>query len=511
MRKQLPECIELTGVGRFVLSHRKVPGELNYRPCSADGCTFGHDPETVEAEAAAMLAKEAELAADKTKDGRVRFSRWRMTHAVCHSNIQPGKYGEPMFEHDLEDQILDALHLAQLGVPKTPWKHGVLNNASDDAREAISEQLAEWRHPLDTKRKDAGRQRVQKWFTGEKWATFCSGERGSPGGPIAIATLVLIIADDMQARGVTRGSGTAESDPDAAMHVATVVAKPKAKSSKTVFAARNALAAAAASEPVRAAETVPLLQHVPTAMELAADPEDIAIIRQLFGSRAQTIINTLLAFDAYFNWYYPLKESIPLFAPIPIREARAFENMNTAIDMMEMFERISIRNHKSFLVHGAIFKVTRDILHVGDIWSFSLSALELQNAETKRVASSSAAKNLTLRQGGDARIRPLPPGVQGPAQRVHTKGFPTTMAISLIKNLLVTQKLRSGDGLSTIATMPASRRTHRLMDDGRTKQRRTAVKLENLTGPGYTPRTDSCLKAFVRLLAARASQEESSQ
>ena len=200
-----------------------------------------------------------------------------------------------------------------------------------------------------------------------------------------------------------------------------------------------------------------------------------------------------------------------MFAPIPIREARAFENMNTAIDMMEMFERISIRNHKSFLVHGAIFKVTRDILHVGDIWSFSLSALELQNAETKRVASSSAAKNLTLRQGGDARIRPLPPGVQGPAQRVHTKGFPTTMAISLIKNLLVTQKLRSGDGLSTIATMPASRRTHRLMDDGRTKQRRTAVKLENLTGPGYTPRTDSCLKAFVRLLAARASQEESSQ
>ena len=70
---------------------------------------------------------------------------------------------------------------------------------------------------------------MQKWFTGEKWATFCSGERGSPGGPIAVATLVLIIADDMQARGVTRGSGTAESDPDAAVHVATVVAKAKSE------------------------------------------------------------------------------------------------------------------------------------------------------------------------------------------------------------------------------------------------------------------------------------------
>ena len=45
-------------------------------------------------------------------------------------------------------------------------------------------------------------------------------------------------------------------------------------------------------------------------MELAADPEDLAIIRKVFGSRAQTLINTLLAFDSYFNWYYPLKESM---------------------------------------------------------------------------------------------------------------------------------------------------------------------------------------------------------
>jgi hypothetical protein len=50
---------------------------------------------------------------------------------------------------------------------------------------------------------------------------------------------------------------------------------------------------------------------VPTAIELAADPADLAIIRALFGSRAQTIINALLSSDAYFNWYYPLKASIP--------------------------------------------------------------------------------------------------------------------------------------------------------------------------------------------------------
>ena len=63
-----------------------------------------------------------------------------------------------MLEHDLDDQILDPLHMAELGLPKTPWKFGILRNASDDAREEISEQLREWKHPLDTRRKDDNKQ-----------------------------------------------------------------------------------------------------------------------------------------------------------------------------------------------------------------------------------------------------------------------------------------------------------------------------------------------------------------
>ena len=33
-------------------------------------------------------------------------------------------------------------------------QHGILNNASDDAREKISDLLKEWKHPLDCRRKD---------------------------------------------------------------------------------------------------------------------------------------------------------------------------------------------------------------------------------------------------------------------------------------------------------------------------------------------------------------------
>ena len=54
--------------------------------------------------------------------------------------------------------------------------------------------------------------------------------------------------------------------------------------------------------------------------------------------------------------------------------------------------------------HGAVFKMTRDILSVGDIWAGDLSPLELQNAETKRVAESSGARNLELTSEGQMRI-----------------------------------------------------------------------------------------------------------
>ena len=112
-----------------------------------------------------------------------------------------------MFHHHMDRQVLDALHLGALGLPKTPWKHGILNNASDDARQKIADRLKDIGHPLDTRRKDDNRSRSQKWFAGERWLTFCAGQRGSSGGPQEIAKIVKIIADDLEARGVDRGAG----------------------------------------------------------------------------------------------------------------------------------------------------------------------------------------------------------------------------------------------------------------------------------------------------------------
>ena len=189
-------------------------------------------------------------------------------------------------------------------------------------------------------------------------------------------------------------------------------------------------------------------------------------------------------------------------AALPVREARALHNMQTAVDLFEIYERVSIANSKSFMPHGAVFKVTSDILTVGDIWAVDLSPLELLNAETKRVAESSGARRIVASVEPAQQRKPLRSGAQGPANLVTTKSMSTTMALSTLNHMLMQQQLRRGDGLFAI---PDSRRTERLMCTGRTKHASTGIKLEKLNcDDSYDPRSDTCVKAYVRLLAANA-------
>ncbi len=82
----------------------------------------------------------------------------------------------------------------------------------------------------------------------------------------------------------------------------------------------------------------------------------------------------------------------------------------------------------------------------------------------------------------------------------------TSLALSTLKNLLAKQYLRRGDGLFAFND---SRRKERLFgSSGSTRLTlgSTGVKLE-LIGSEYAPRHDTCIKAVVRLLAIKASEE----
>lgn len=515
-------CRELSCLEREILSHNPPQGETLPRPCIAPGCRFAHNRQTAAAEYADLLAAEAELQQDTSKEGKRRFSEWRMRHAykgaVHHFNVQPGSYGRPLFRHHMKYQILDSLHLAVLGLPKIPWKYGIKNNASDDALESISQQLKEWKHPLDMRRKDDGRVREQKWFTGEKWLSFCAGKNGSPGRPIAIASLVLIIADDLQKRGVKmgaaeRGEDVEVQDPPQAAQQPTANRGRGGRAggrgrSRSSFADRvqgacRAIACADASSSAEAIQqdSPTAEQHQPSAFEACANQTSLQVIRTVYGSRAHTLINALLAFDAYFAWFYPYKQSVPYLCETELREARALENCRRAIDMQEMFERVSLYNHHSFLPHGAVFKVSRDILEVGDVSAHDLSPLELQNAETKRVFESGGSRHLRLSARGITHKK----DGEGGYKRIVTKGYGSTAASSVLFKLLATQKLRQGDGGIAI---PASRRGERLFG-ANAIGRSSLVKLEihGEDDKEYDVAKDTCLDAFVRLLEARISSD----
>ena len=83
---------------------------------------FAHNRDTALAEMQEMLDLEKLLSSDTSNAGKARYSAWRMEHARAHFNIQPGNYGKPMFEHHMDNQLLDSLHLAMLNLPKIAWK-----------------------------------------------------------------------------------------------------------------------------------------------------------------------------------------------------------------------------------------------------------------------------------------------------------------------------------------------------------------------------------------------------
>ena len=95
--------------------------------------------------------------------------------------------------------------------------------------------------------------------------------------------------------------------------------------------------------------------------------------------------------------------------------------------MHQCFDSLSLNPNRA--------QVTRDILRIGDVWAADLETLEMQNAETKRVATTGGSRRIEFTAAGKTVV-----GVrgdqQGPVRLTDRKAYCTSMTLSTMNNLL---------------------------------------------------------------------------
>ena len=120
------------------------------------------------------------------------------------------------------------------------------------------------------------------------------------------------------------------------------------------------------------------------------------------------------------------------------------------------------------------------------------------------MAQSSGSLSLVTRDKGEQRVE-----VNGELKRVATKRNSTSMALSTLNSLLTAKHLRQGDGIISIPATRCAERVFGQHGPGRTKLRGLG-KLES-EDASYLPWQDTCIKAYIRQLAARAAAEHSAE
>ena len=293
---------------QYTLAHEPWPGEHLPRPCPRCHCCPNESTAACEYKEEAEMREE--LQADDSKAGRAKYARWQTERAKRHLNIRAGPEGLSVLRQATRRSHLCHHHVARLNLPKAPWKWGLLMNLSDDGREKVQGTLTEYGFFLDLWAKQNGRDGSKKFFSGEAWDGLCCGDKNSPGGPKAIAEFLLIMLEDLRTRGVTMGAMSGD-EMDPAPIPAPAPAQTIA-SRRSARIARPAMAAPAASSSVARGkyELSNTLSFVERHFN-AAHPGATDLLKQRYGSRANTAIRAALAFDAYFSWCCAWKKKSP--------------------------------------------------------------------------------------------------------------------------------------------------------------------------------------------------------
>eukprot|EP00965_Chrysotila_dentata_P113733 3760111-Pleurochrysis_carterae.AAC.3 len=240
-----------------------------------------------------------------------------------------------------------------------------------------------------------------------------------------------------------------------------------------------------------------------TEAECLADAAALSIIRRRYGETAERIISMLLTFDALFQFREVMRARFNS-EDAYVRKERALAFAQAHRTFWEQLERVTLGQHKSQYPHVVQLKAVGQMLELGDLWCFSLSALESFHAEVGRVADRTGCKRINCdAEGGPGTATTVPVSKkakdvkEGPAMRIDVKAS-ATMASSVANRLVAAKNLANDADLlipmraqSRIALAPSH-------GGGRATAVRTAPKLSALG----VDKSATCVAEFAKLIAS---------
>eukprot|EP00965_Chrysotila_dentata_P187801 6172356-Pleurochrysis_carterae.AAC.1 len=288
-----------------------------------------------------------------------------------------------------------------------------------EVRSRMQDLLSEIGLPLDLRTKEEGRQAQDKFYEGSEWQRFCGGGGHSPGGPVIVAQLVLFVADHYQTlqRELAKAAAAHRAAPSSGRGGISSApfddfAKPsrKRKGGGIRYAGGNEVS----NDDDTNKEMPPwheafelAKQKARTEVERCADQVALQAIRDKYHASAERLLSMLLTFDALFAFRKVMRLRYDASSRVE-REQYALLFAQSHRMFWEQLERASGGQHKSAYMHAVQLKAVMQMVELGDLWDFSLSALESYHAEVGRVADRTGCRRINADVDGELTVSSAP-------------------------------------------------------------------------------------------------------
>lgn len=243
-----------------------------------------------------------------------------------------------------------------LNVPKSICKWCALKHLGEQTRAEAQGWFKSIGIFMDLRHKDSGRDRQEKWCSGDQWARLING---CPKNPYGMDGLVTQCADWL----VQEHCLEMEADENNSSRCAAVVR----------------------------------IRQQWDAFNLAPNGSVQSFFASLLGKEASSrVVTAILAFTALHELTKAIHDPWHDESDPSERESRAYRVAIAAIHVATQWEAASSGAHRSWYMHIMLYILPRQVAALGDLWRFSSSPLEARGAMLQRTIRTSYTFRPTL-------------------------------------------------------------------------------------------------------------------